>query len=165
MLKHATATAFVMHQDAAHDWRTGMVLHPIFQQWMPPGGHVEADENPEETVRREITEETGLASVRLVNTAADDALPEQPTAQPIQMPLWIVEHPMEHDNHLAEPHIHVDHKYLAITDDPHSAAIPDHPFAWYTQPELADVPMLEDVRTALEIVFAMASRLTAEPVT
>jgi len=34
--------------------------HPIEGQWHLPGGHLEAEEEPEEAIKREIEEETGL---------------------------------------------------------------------------------------------------------
>jgi len=34
--------------------------HPISGEWHFPGGHVDKDEEPEEAVKREIKEETGL---------------------------------------------------------------------------------------------------------
>ncbi|MEC9365812.1 MAG: NUDIX domain-containing protein, partial [Chloroflexota bacterium] len=43
-------------------WNRGIFLHrhPKIKLWLPPGGHVEADEDPVEAVLREIKEETGL---------------------------------------------------------------------------------------------------------
>ena len=34
--------------------------HPISGEWHFPGGHIEEDEEPEEAVKREVKEETGL---------------------------------------------------------------------------------------------------------
>ncbi len=42
------------------DGRVLLVNHPRYQKWIPPGGHIELDEQPEEAVIREIAEETGL---------------------------------------------------------------------------------------------------------
>lgn len=38
-----------------------LVDHKTAQLWLPPGGHVEADEHPRETVASELREELGLA--------------------------------------------------------------------------------------------------------
>ena len=35
------------------------------------------------------------------------------------------------DNHLGEPHVHVDHRYVAIVDSPVPVSEPVHPFGWY----------------------------------
>ena len=40
-----------------------LVDHKNAQLWLPPGGHVEQDEHPRDTVAREIREELGFAPV------------------------------------------------------------------------------------------------------
>lgn len=42
--------------------------HPKVKAWLPPGGHVDANEDPVQAVLREIEEETGLEAV-IVPTA------------------------------------------------------------------------------------------------
>lgn len=37
-----------------------LVNHPRYNMWIPMGGHVELDEDPEQALLREIEEETGL---------------------------------------------------------------------------------------------------------
>lgn len=56
MIRHFTATAFVVDSQK----RVLLLWHKRLQRWMPPGGHVDANETPEETARRECKEETGL---------------------------------------------------------------------------------------------------------
>jgi 8-oxo-dGTP diphosphatase len=41
-----------------------LVDHKNAQLWLPAGGHVEVDEHPRETVRRELLEELGFAAAR-----------------------------------------------------------------------------------------------------
>lgn len=55
IVRHFTATGFVVfnNQIAIH-W------HPKVEAWLPPGGHIEANEDPVQAVLREIAEETGL---------------------------------------------------------------------------------------------------------
>lgn len=43
-----------------------LVHHKNLDKWLPPGGHIEKDETPDEAVMREIKEETGL-DVELLN--------------------------------------------------------------------------------------------------
>jgi 8-oxo-dGTP pyrophosphatase MutT (NUDIX family) len=54
-IRHFTATGFVVHGDA-----TLLHWHKKVQEWLPPGGHVEPNEDPVQTTLREITEETGM---------------------------------------------------------------------------------------------------------
>ena len=64
MIRHFTVTAFV---SAAG--RTLLHWHRKNQMWLPPGGHVEPNEDPIEAALREAEEETGF-QVRLLPTTA-----------------------------------------------------------------------------------------------
>ena len=54
-MRHFTATGYLT-------WERGVFLHrhPKIKLWLPPGGHIEVNEDPAEAVIREIKEETGL---------------------------------------------------------------------------------------------------------
>jgi 8-oxo-dGTP pyrophosphatase MutT (NUDIX family) len=49
------ATGFVVQ-----DGKTLLMLHRKLNMWLPPGGHIDPGETPDEAVIREIKEETGL---------------------------------------------------------------------------------------------------------
>ena len=53
--RHFTATAYILDQGKAL-----LLKHPKLGKWLPPGGHIEANETPPECARREALEETGL---------------------------------------------------------------------------------------------------------
>lgn len=60
-----TVSAFIVYK--------GKVLltnHPRYNKWIPMGGHIELDEDPDEALFREIKEETGL-DVEILNTKPD----------------------------------------------------------------------------------------------
>ncbi|MFQ6010091.1 MAG: NUDIX hydrolase [Candidatus Aenigmatarchaeota archaeon] len=47
--------AYVINND-----RILLVHHAKLDKWLPPGGHIEANETPDEAILREIKEETGI---------------------------------------------------------------------------------------------------------
>ncbi len=56
MQRHFTATAFVIDSRG----RTLLLWHKRLQRWMPPGGHLDENETPEDAAMRECKEETNL---------------------------------------------------------------------------------------------------------
>ena len=71
--RHFTATAFVVCGDSvALHW------HQKVKAWLPPGGHIEPNEDPVQAVLRETMEETGIeAEVVPTSVILDLAYPEQ----------------------------------------------------------------------------------------
>jgi len=57
---------FVVSAYIVHANRVLMVYHTGLQKWLPVGGHIELDEDPEEALFREIYEETGLVKNQLI---------------------------------------------------------------------------------------------------
>src|SRR5580765_1508553 len=60
MLRHFTVAVFVVHAR-----RVLLHYHRKLGMWLPPGGHIEDDELPDDAALREVLEETGVR-VRLV---------------------------------------------------------------------------------------------------
>ena len=56
MEKHFTASAIVINNER----KVLLVYHKKLNVWLYPGGHIEPYETPDETVIREVKEETGL---------------------------------------------------------------------------------------------------------
>lgn len=102
MLRHFTVAVFVVFQ--------GQVLlhyHRKLGKWLPPGGHVEDNELPDEAARREVLEETGVR-VRLVGARG---LPDE-FAEPRQLvvPAGVQVEP------IYPGHEHIDLVYFAVPD-------------------------------------------------
>ncbi len=155
MRRHFTATGFVVQGD-----RTILHWHKRLQQWMPPGGHIEPDEDPVQAVLREIREETGAAAEIIPSS------PVLPFPYPgqLQPPYTIL---VEDSAEPGEPHQHIDLIYFCRLAD---GAAPDPSagdFHWVDESALRSkqpldlaacgvaVPIAEDVRllaiTAIEI--------------
>jgi len=77
-----------------YDKRLLVVLHKKIGKWLHVGGHLESDEDFEESLFREIKEETGL-TVKIVKTYANDLheqffiKEENFEAKPLIMPFFI----------------------------------------------------------------------------
>ncbi len=89
--KHFTVTAFVSTDD-----HTLLHWHRGNRMWLPPGGHIEPDEDPIDAVQREVEEETGLR-VTVLPTATPfdyDAPPQLPPPVTIMIE-DIADHPVD----------------------------------------------------------------------
>jgi len=63
VVREFTVATFVVHAG-----RVLLLWHPKHAMWLPPGGHIEAGELPDDAAVREVLEETGVR-VRLVGEA------------------------------------------------------------------------------------------------
>lgn len=87
--------------------RDGKVLlhkHKKLDIWLPPGGHIELDEDPNQAALREAREETGF-SIELIGHARLQIDPQDGT-QDLIPPMFINRH------HINETHEHVDLAYF-----------------------------------------------------
>ena len=56
MERHFNVTVYVMNEEK----QFLLIRHKKLQKWLPPGGHIEAEERPDAAALREVYEETGL---------------------------------------------------------------------------------------------------------
>lgn len=145
MRRHFTATGFVVQTS-----RTLLHWHKRLQQWMPPGGHIEPDEDPVQAVLREIQEETGTTAEVI------PSVPVLPFPYPgqLQPPYTIL---LEDSAEAGEPHQHIDLIYFCrLADGAPDPTLGD--FHWVDEDTLRSnqpldlaacgvaVPIAEDVR-------------------
>jgi len=121
---HVTGSAIVLGP-------RGTVLHwhKRIGGWLQPGGHVDPGETPSQTALRETHEETGLA-VR------------HPDGGPRLVHL---------DVHPAGPHVHLDLRYLLVSEDAEPAPAPGESpdVRWFTFDDaiaIADPALVDGLR-------------------
>ncbi len=110
MQRQFTATAFVVDSRG----RVLLLWHRKLKRWMPPGGHIDQDELPEETARRECKEETGL-DVDIVGDAQPDLFDEASgEGRMIKKPIaFMLEEIPALEERKQPAHQHMDFLYLA----------------------------------------------------
>jgi 8-oxo-dGTP pyrophosphatase MutT (NUDIX family) len=125
LTRHFTATGFVVH-----DGSVALHFHRKLRLWLPPGGHIEANEDPVQAVQREIAEETGLAA-QVVPTSTALGLP-YPTQ--VHAPYTILVEDI--DDPLQGFHQHIDMIYFCRpnTSDPDLG----DGWVWASRDELAN---------------------------
>jgi len=120
-----TANAYIVYDD-----KVLLVDHKKLKTWMPVGGHIELDEDPEEALLREVQEESGL-EVEIIGerpNVSDSGV--KPLIPPVFMDI--------HD--IDEIHRHVGLVYFskAKGDRVKLAEKEHHDIRWFTQTELQD---------------------------
>jgi 8-oxo-dGTP pyrophosphatase MutT (NUDIX family) len=161
MQRHFTVSGFIIEGNS-----TLLHWHPKLSLWLPPGGHIDADEDPVQAAIREALEETGIAC---------EVVPHEPdggfsNVATLPSPLKIIVADVPASS--GEPaHQHIDMSYALrpVVGVERVAAERDHGFRWVSEQELlrndplpvascgVDVCVPEDVR----MVGVRAIRLVA----
>jgi 8-oxo-dGTP pyrophosphatase MutT (NUDIX family) len=167
--RHFTATAFVVQNGA-----TLLHWHKRLQQWMPPGGHIEPNEDPIQAALREVREETGLIC-EIISISPYHAFP-YPDQLPAPYTILVEDIGPSPGSSMSSvpdlPHKHIDLIYFVrpLADATH-ANVDDPTLRWVTESELTENGPLnvagcgvsaaipEDVRQlALAAIQAAAAR-------
>jgi 8-oxo-dGTP pyrophosphatase MutT (NUDIX family) len=100
--RHFTASVCVFNDEGA----MLLVHHRKLDLWLYPGGHIDADEAPDEAAKREVLEETGI-EVALIA----EPLPAY-TSVRARIPPWRILEGATEDKRIG-PHHHIDFVYVA----------------------------------------------------
>lgn len=105
-----------------HEGRVLLHWHCKLGRWLPPGGHIEPDELPDEAARREVREETSVAATLLPDRGLDLDLPGAPRqlCRPAGIQL----------EDIAPGHQHIDLVYVATAETP-LITVDDDSVGWY----------------------------------
>ncbi len=146
MQRHFTATAFIVDSQN----RTLLLWHKRLGRWMPPGGHIDEDETPEDAARRECKEETGL-DVEIIGEDQPDVFEKaseegRMLKKPITMLLESIPASIERN----EPaHQHMDFVFLARPIDESQvltlAEEEGSELRWFSRDEIAHLSRETDI--------------------
>lgn len=120
-----TVEAFVVHGN-----RVLLIFHKQLQKWLPLGGHIELDEDPEQALLREIKEESGLEV---------EVLAEKPNVQFEGKKFLSTPSYLDiHDINSTHRHIGLVYFARAITDNIRLAPHEHEQIRWFTEADLED---------------------------
>lgn len=135
-----TVAVFVVHED-----RVLLHFHKKLDRWLPPGGHIEPNELPDEAAAREVLEETGVICTLTGGTRMhydDPTLPVQLTS-PAGIQL----------EQIGPDHQHIDLIYFATG----SPAESREQVGWFALNELEPLVLTEEVLTWCRLAVESAS--------
>jgi ADP-ribose pyrophosphatase YjhB (NUDIX family) len=142
-----TVEAFVVHAQ-----RVLLVYHTQLQKWLPLGGHIELDEDPEQALFREIREESGL-EVDILSQKPVERFEGKKFLYP---PTYLDVHPITPTHH----HIGLVYFATATSAQVTLAAHEHDAIRWFSETELHD-PMF-GIQPDVVFYASVALRRAAE---
>lgn len=121
-----TVVAYVVHEG-----KVLFVYHKELQKWLPLGGHIELDEDPDEALVREVREESGIEDFEVLSSKPGIEAPERKL---LYVPAYMDVHP------ISPTHNHIGLTYfLRVHSDAVQLAEEEHDeIRWLTEDDLDD---------------------------
>lgn len=117
-----------------------LLLHRELERWLPPGGHLEPGETPDEAAIREVREETGLAIRLHYGPESMAAGGPRLLARPAGIQL----------ERIAPGHEHIDLVYFAVPDGPEitpRCSRESHQVGWFGPEDWRRLGVNEEIRS------------------
>ena len=129
---------FTVANFVVHEGKVLLLLHRKLGTWLPPGGHIEQDELPDEAAVREVWEEAGIECELVGDRGV-------PVTEPRQLVRPFGLHCVE----IQPGHEHIDFIYFSRLK-PGTAAIPranseSRRIGWFTPIEWLELGLKDDV--------------------
>lgn len=147
--RHFVVTGYVVK-----DGRTLLLHHKKLGMWLPPGGHIDEGELPDEAVRREIREETGL-EVEILSPKREPEASEEGVLH-----LHVPNHVQLEDIPNHPQHIDLIYYCQALDGETRLSEREHAEMRWHSAQELSLPHVREEVRlTGLEAIRWVTARL------
>ncbi|NIO22629.1 MAG: NUDIX domain-containing protein [Candidatus Aenigmarchaeota archaeon] len=135
-----------------HDNKVLLIHHKKSDKWLPPGGHIERGETPDEAVEREFMEELNL-QVKILNR--NDIPNEGNITEQLAVPFYV-------NVHNVGDHEHACFFYLCRPKNPGALKLNKeelNDFKWFSLEELKQNHIQPDVRNIAKKAFEAYNRL------
>ncbi len=144
--KHFTASALITNEEG----KVLLIFHKKLQVWLYPGGHIEQYETPDEALKREVLEETGV-SIQII-WERDGKIWDDMT-EVLYRPYVVLSEYIQGEN----PHYHIDLIYhCKMTENNELKYDPreSEGIGFFSQEEIKGLPLFPNFRSLLEKFFA-----------
>lgn len=143
-----TVATFVVNAE-----RVLLLYHRKLGKWLPPGGHIEVGELPDEAAVREVYEETGL-QVELVGEKA----------LPIDNPLQLVRPRGIQVETISPGHQHIDLVYFAevVADGPLQPNEESVELGWYGPTQLQNLKLTAEIKMWVNLALEEIGNYTVQ---
>jgi 8-oxo-dGTP pyrophosphatase MutT (NUDIX family) len=133
-------------------WNRKVLLHyhQKLGRWLPPGGHIEPNELPDEAALREVYEETGIVCTLIGEQLNEIDLPGQPhqLCRPAGMQLAAI----------SPGHEHIDLVFFATS----KGGVPTGDAVWFDEKSWQSLDLTEEVQTWCALAVAACDLMAQE---